>query len=376
MNDQLSKDKASPLNLPTVHILMATCQGEAYLDQQLKSIEAQSYPHWQLYVSDDGSRDKTLDTIQAFKARWDKERFKQERFNQDRFNQGLSSPLLSSEADGSKMDGQSRVHLVQGPGRGSTENFMFLVRWIAQSGRVNAHDLVAFADQDDVWLEKKLERAVNWHLQARSHLKESSSQNGEEDLEASLRPVLYAGKSFLVDADLKKIGLSKSPKGPLDFNTALVENVLSGNTMVMNKALLDQLKCMGVGHSVWHDWSAFLVASGCHGVLHYDEEPLVLYRQHEKNVIGVKTGLIAQWVRAVVVFKGRYKTWTQMNLNGLKDIEAHLSHEALELKTVYENLRLEPRFWVRLMNIRYLRVRRQNKFLQMVLYFGLLLKLI
>ena len=362
----LSKGQTRPPILPTVHILMATCQGEAYIEQQLKSIETQSYPHWQLYVSDDGSKDKTLERVRAFKARWD----------QDHVAQAMPSSISSSEVGESKMDSSCRVHIVEGPGRGSTENFMSLVRWVYQSGCVNSHDLVAFADQDDVWLEQKLERAVKWHLQVRTHQEAHANTNGAQPLINDSRPMLYAGKSFLVDADLQKIGLSKSPKGPLDFNTALVENVLSGNTMVMNKALLDKLKCMGIAHSVWHDWSAFLVATGCNGVLHYDEEPLVLYRQHEKNVIGVKTGWLDQWVRAVVVFKGRYKTWTQMNLDGLKDIEADLSPSAYQLKTVYENLRLEERFWLRLMNMRHLRVRRQNKFLQLALYLGLLLGMI
>jgi len=377
-----SSATTSPESSPVVHILMATCQGEAFIERQLRSIEDQTYRHWRVYVSDDGSNDHTLDILKAFKARWDGDALQHQ------------MPHQTSHQTPHKIHHQTplvppaeRVHLFEGPRKGSTENFMHLVRQVSALGSVAAEDVVAFADQDDVWLDRKLERAVAWHLQARAKGASLDKATSQSSLPLSpegqgaattleQRPMLYAAKTVLVDEALNVLGLSKTPQGPLDFKSALVENVLSGNTMVMNKALVEILKTIGMHHSVWHDWSAFLVAAGCNGVLYYDEEPCVWYRQHEKNVIGVKTGWLAQCFRAVVVFKGRYKAWTQINLDGLRDIETALSPEAYSLKALYESVRLERSFWTRLKRIRHLSIRRQNRLLQGALYVGLLLRMI
>jgi glycosyltransferase involved in cell wall biosynthesis len=316
---------------------MATCQGEAYLEQQLKSIEDQSYGQWVLHVSDDGSSDQTLNILNAFKARIEK----------------------TDQHDSTQ---HPRVHLYEGPKRGSTENFMHLVRLIALEGRLSSGDLVAFADQDDVWLKAKLARAVEWHLKAR-----------HQDATLNDLPMLFAAKTYLVDEGLRVLGLSKTPKGPLTFNAALVENVLSGNTMVMNKALVEVLASIQVSHSVWHDWSAYLVATACSGLLHYDEEPCVYYRQHEKNVIGVKTGVGQLLSRCRWIFKGRYKSWMQTNLKGLGDLEHAMAPGPRDLKRRFEALGAEKRVWGRVFKLRQLSLRRQSPILQIVLYVGLVL---
>ena len=44
---------------------MATCDGGAYITEQLESLARQDYPHWTLTVSDDGSVDETLSLVQA-----------------------------------------------------------------------------------------------------------------------------------------------------------------------------------------------------------------------------------------------------------------------------------------------------------------------
>ncbi len=330
--------------LPTVHILMATCQGEAYLAQQLESIEKQSHPDWVLHVSDDGSSDKTMCIIEAFKARME-----QGAVDQKSLTEGTHAQRV-------------RVHMYQGPQKGSTENFMHLVRLLGKDACIGSEDLFAFADQDDVWLPKKLEHAVAWHVQER-----------RADATLNERPMLYAAKTYWVDEALRPLGRSKTPKGPLSFNAALVENVLSGNTMVMNKALIQILKCIQVSNAVWHDWSAYMVGAGCEGRLFYDEEPCVLYRQHDKNVIGVRTGWIEQWSRLRSVMGGRYKSWTQANLNGLQDINQTLGSDARQVLRLYESIRLERSAWARFLKARRLSIRRQNRFFQVFLYVGLVL---
>jgi len=365
--------------LPLVHILMATCEGERYLSEQLASIQAQTYPHWVLHVSDDASTDATLEVLKAFEASLETLDWTHER------------PGLSC----------SRVFYDKGPKKGSTQNFLHLVHSVmarydqeadevskrqanetglgaagGQQGVFHHEDLFAFADQDDVWLPEKLERAVAWHTSP-------GAQEGQckpfDEPEASLKlerakpyPMLYAARTIKVDSQLKPLGLSKPPKGPLNFNAALVENTLSGNTMVMNASLMKVLRCIELDHSVWHDWSTYQVASACLGDIKFDERPCLLYRQHADNVIGVKEGLLDQSLRMVRVFKGRYKSWTETNLLGLKDIEDQMSLESIELVSLYREIRACESFWRRLSLIGGLHIRRQNIFFQVLIYLGLL----
>jgi len=184
--------------------------------------------------------------------------------------------------------------------------------------------------------------------------------------------MLYAARTIKVDAQLKPLGLSKLPKGHLNFNAALVENTLSGNTMVMNLDLMKILRYIKLEHSVWHDWSTYQVASACLGEVKFDERSCLLYRQHADNVIGVKEGLLDQSVRMLKVAKGRYKSWTEANLLGLKDIEDQMSLEAIELVSLFREIRACQVFWRRLSLIGGLHIRRQNIFFQCLIYLGLL----
>src|SRR4051812_34797655 len=104
-----------------VGILLATFNGEAFLPQQLESFVAQTHKNWQLLVSDDGSVDQTVDIV-------------------EKFAQTVCQ----------------RVKIVRGPERGFCRNFI----WLAKSA--TDADLIAFSDQDDVWLPHKLARAVSW----------------------------------------------------------------------------------------------------------------------------------------------------------------------------------------------------------------------
>ena len=94
---------------------MAAYNGAAWIGEQLESIAAQTRRPDELVVSDDGSTDGTREIVSRFAER-----------------SGLE------------------VRLIDGPGEGLAENFW---RAAAQS----RGELVAWADQDDVWEPRKLE---------------------------------------------------------------------------------------------------------------------------------------------------------------------------------------------------------------------------
>lgn len=269
-------------HVPTVHILLATYQGQEYLDEQLASIALQSHTRWTLTISDDGSTDNTLEIARGFAQR---------------------SP--------------QPVTIIHGPRRGSTHNFLHLVRSVAPE---NAADLYAFCDQDDVWLPEKLTAAVQHWL----------SHGAEE------KPYLYCGRIQITDAELRPIGLSSTPSRPLTFGNALTQNIANGNTMVFNCQLLSFLRKVRPEHAVWHDWSAYQVATGCDGVIHYDHTPYVRYRQHSANVIGSRRALFD---RLRSILGGRYRRWGDCTELAMQDIAQELSPQACRILECYKQAR-------------------------------------
>ena len=51
-----------------IDILMATFRGEAFLSQQIHSLQDQTFSDWQLLVHDDGSDDATTQLLAEFAA--------------------------------------------------------------------------------------------------------------------------------------------------------------------------------------------------------------------------------------------------------------------------------------------------------------------
>ncbi len=56
----------SNIEQPKVNILLATYNGEKFIENQLKSIVNQTYNNITVYIRDDGSSDKTMDIVQSF----------------------------------------------------------------------------------------------------------------------------------------------------------------------------------------------------------------------------------------------------------------------------------------------------------------------
>lgn len=306
---------------PTVHILLATYNGAKYLQAQLDSIARQTHIQWTLTVSDDGSTDETVNIVKAF---------------------AQSSPHT--------------VTLLQGPSAGSsTRNFCHLIQHAPAS---TEQDLYAFCDQDDVWLDTKLERAVQWHAQ---HLQQ---------------PVrLYCGRTQFVNDKLQPIGLSPGIRRPPSFGNALVQNIASGNTMVFSPSVLAAQKKVQPEHSVWHDWTTYLVTTALGGEVCFDDEPYLLYRQHGGNVIGSNDGLAAQIRRLKPLFEGRFKQWTDANLGALSDLEPVTTDASRELHRMFAQLRNQRSAWVRINAWRRTKIRRQtvpsNLTLGLALFFQL-----
>lgn len=258
-----------------IHILLATYQGALHLSQQLESIATQTHKNWLLWASDDGSTDGTVGLLQAF---------------------ALAHP--------------NRVQLLQGPRQGAAHNFFSLIQGVRGLG---AHDLVAFCDQDDVWLPDKLARAAEWHAECA----------------APEQPGLYMARTTITNSALHPLGHSRVPR-TLGIGNALVENVAGGNSMVFNRALLQTLRCIQPEHMVLHDWSTYLTAAACGARMVYDKEPCLLYRQHAANVVGAAPGWRRQALRLWEVSQGGYRVWGTATEGAMVDLQPLLTAEAMQ----------------------------------------------
>lgn len=273
-----------------IQILMATFNGGAHLSEQLESIAAQTHANWSLWISDDGSTDATLDLVARFKS------------------QGHD------------------VTLVEGPRQGSTANFMSLIRGVQLSPEAS---WLAFCDQDDVWLPDKLERAVEALLETPAD-----------------QAALYCSRTYVTDDDLQGRSLSSGRPRPLGFRNALVQNVASGNTTVLNPAAarLVQGESARAGAVVVHDWWVYQLVSGAGGRLVHDDTPSLLYRQHESNAIGVNTGFAARLRRIRMLLDGSFGRWNAMNIAALLRSSDQFTSENQRIVQDFSELRHAPLF--------------------------------
>jgi len=235
-----------------ITVLMATQNGADFLAEQLTSLADQTLLPARLIVSDDGSVDNTAAIVQHFAER---------------------APFAT--------------RLVDGPRKGLAGNVFALLQ-SAPKGPL------AFADQDDVWLPRKLERA-------HAFLK------GSGDI-----PTLYAAGRIFTDAQLRPKGRSADLRRAPGFENALVQNIAAGNTIVLNAAAAQLARAAsvdGTAMPAFHDWWLYQLISGVGGAVIYDPTHVILYRGHRTNVLGPNAGVLARFRRLAKLADGTYGRW-------------------------------------------------------------------
>jgi GT2 family glycosyltransferase len=53
-------------NKPLVSIVMAAYNSAPYLPEAIRSVTGQTYPHWELHIINDGSKDNTAEVVRPF----------------------------------------------------------------------------------------------------------------------------------------------------------------------------------------------------------------------------------------------------------------------------------------------------------------------
>lgn len=235
-----------------LQILMSTYNGKAYLREQLDSVLQQDCKQkglvkLQLLVRDDGSKDGTQKILQEYAVRYPQE-----------------------------------VQWFQGENCGVIQSFFELMK------KTEKADFYAFSDQDDFWMPDKMSSAIQ--------IIEKYGKN---------RPFLYCCRPKLVDAELNAItSAMKRPAMRPSFGNALLENIVTGCTAVMNEELRALVAVRFPQFTVMHDrW--FYLAASCFGRVYYDETPHICYRQHGGNVVGVNSGRWKEFYGRLRLFWGK-----------------------------------------------------------------------
>lgn len=226
---------------PRIDVLLATCNGQAYLAAMLDSLLAQTLADFRVVVRDDSSDDSTLAILRQYAPRF-----------------GNRLHILSDE--------RGRLGVIK--------NFEHLLSTAMEQGYA---DWFAFADQDDVWLPEKLEMFASV-AKGLSHSHE-------------LPHVIFSDLQ-VVGHDMKVMDSSfwqyeNIQQGDERLSLLLSRNVVTGCASMVNRRLTE-IALPFPSDILMHDWWCALI--GSFGGMHRIDRPLVLYRQHAANAVGAQKG--------------------------------------------------------------------------------------
>lgn len=216
--------------METINVLMSCYNGEKFLDEQIASILNQKTTRKiELYIRDDGSKDNT-------------------------------KGILEKYAD------YENIHINLAPNVGVVKSFFDLLTYCEPA------DYYAFADQDDIWFEDKLEKAMD-----------AITKEG-----ANNTPILYCSNFYNWNSDTDEATPCRNINEPV----SIVKTIVSGDsgfgfTQVMNHEMRKLVLRYNETYptmKVWtHDMWCHTLAV-CFGKLIYDHSYTANYRRHGNNV--------------------------------------------------------------------------------------------
>lgn len=218
-----------------VDVLLATYNGEKYLKEQLDSILKQTHKKIKVIISDDGSKDGTIDILKEYEQK------------------------------------DSRIELyMQKENLGVVKNIEFLMKKVKSP-------YYMLADQDDYWMPEKIEKS----------LKKIEQEKAD----------LVFGDLEVVDKNLKTLYSSfndymlltrKIKKYINDYRINYLYNCVTGCTVLAKKETIEKIVPLPTKSKyLIHDyWIGLMVA--LNGKLAYMPEKYIKYRQHGDNQVGTE----------------------------------------------------------------------------------------
>jgi len=216
----------------TIDILVATYNGEKYIKQQLDSIINQTYKNIRILVSDDCSKDSTPDILKEYE----------------------------------KKDNRIKIFLNEKNSGSYIKNFEFLLKQVESN-------YYALCDQDDVWLEDKIEKSYNKLIEDNADLVYTDLKIVDQDLK-EIAPSMWDYLKIR-----KKVNYD-------DERTEYLYNCVTGCTLLSkSKFIKEFLPLPYKSEYMVHDYWISLYIS-LHGKITHLNEATILYRQHGNNLVG------------------------------------------------------------------------------------------
>jgi len=250
-----------------VDILLPCFNSEKFLNQQIDSIMAQTYPHWRLIIRDDGSSDNTLKIIESY---------------------------IKTIPEKIVLISDNNTNL------GTKKNIEILLQ-------SSTSQYIMFSDHDDIWLSNKIEISLNKMI--------------ETELNNPNYPILVHTDLQVVSEDLSIIHKSffeytrTKPWFTKDLYYLANHSCVTGCTMIINK-LAQKMVLPIPDVALMHDfWFSLVVCQ--HGKIEHIATPTVLYRQHTSNVLGAQK---VDKIYFLKKFRNLKNIWT-LNSNVIKTLK-------------------------------------------------------
>lgn len=229
--------KLSPKRNAEITILLSIFNGAAYLREQLNSIVEQTYKDWILLVRDDGSEDNSVSIIYDYQAMYP-----------DRIIIVPTTTRL-----GASLSFGSLLEVVDSP-------------------------YVMLCDQDDVWMRDKIDVTLEAMKTA--------------ECEYPSQPILVHSDLIVTDSKLQPINRSfwnfqNINQNAARMNQFLIQNHVTGCTMMLNRKLVAASVPIPQ-EAMMHDWWIALTCAAF-GKIVVVNKATMMYRQHDKNVVGAKS---------------------------------------------------------------------------------------
>jgi len=216
-------------------VLLAAYNGEKYIKEQISSILTQKSVHVDIYVSDDGSLDNTVDIIKSI---------------------GSDNIYILDYCEGL---------------RSASKNFFRLLRDVDLS----SYEYVCFSDQDDIWKSDKIASAINIII-----------EKGVNAVSSNVYAFWQDGKTELINKCYRQ--------QKYDY---IFESAGPGCTYMFDKKIAAEFSefirrnWSKLCEIELHDWLIYLWARSNEYKWWIDAIPTVYYRQHDNNVFGARSSL-------------------------------------------------------------------------------------
>ena len=206
-----------------ISIAMCSYNGERFIKEQIDSILDQSYSNFELIITDDRSSDKTIEIIKDYQQN------------------------------------DKRIKLYQ------NETNLGFVKNFEKAISLCTGDYIALTDQDDIWKKDKLKTFI-----------ENIGEN-----------VLIYSDAILIDEHASDLGKELiRPTNNLiagsNNRAFLLENCMSGNTLMFKKELVQYILPIPDDVSFHDIWIAFVAST--YGSIIFTDEPMTYYRRYSEQV--------------------------------------------------------------------------------------------